>query len=122
MREIIDVERLLRNYDLDRISIATIASHSALQILRGAHEYGFRTIGIARPGHGWFYRQFRFIDEVWEADFANFESIVPKLLERNAILIPHGSYVEYVGWRRAIKMEIPTFGNRYLLEWELIRG
>ncbi|MGC9178867.1 MAG: formate--phosphoribosylaminoimidazolecarboxamide ligase [Vulcanisaeta sp.] len=118
IREGIDVERLLRNYDPDRISIATIASHSALQILRGAHKYGFRTIGIARPEHGWFYRQFGFIDEVWEVDFTDFESIIPKLLERNSILIPHGSYVEYVGWRRAIKMEVPTFGNRYLLEWE----
>jgi 5-formaminoimidazole-4-carboxamide-1-(beta)-D-ribofuranosyl 5'-monophosphate synthetase len=114
----VDVDRIIKNYDLDRVSIATIASHSALQILRGAKKHGFKTIGVARPNHGWFYRQFNFIDEVWEVDFSEFERVVPKLVSNNAVLIPHGSYVEYVGWRRAMVMEIPTFGNRYLLEWE----
>jgi len=114
----VDVDRIIKNYDLDKVSVVTIASHSSLQILRGAHEYGFKTIGIARPGHGWFYRQFNFIDEVWEVDFREFERVVPRLVSNNAVLIPHGSYVEYVGWRRAMVMEIPTFGNRYLLKWE----
>lgn len=114
----VDVDKIIKNYDLDKVSVATIASHSALQILRGAKKHGFKTIGIAKPGYGWFYRQFNFIDEVWEVDFSEFERVVPRLVSNNAVLIPHGSYVEYVGWRRAISMEIPTFGNRYLLEWE----
>ncbi len=114
----VDVDRIIKNYDLEKVSVATIASHSALQILRGAKKHGFKTIGIARPNHGWFYRQFNFIDEVWEIDFSEFERVVPRLVSNNAVLIPHGSYVEYVGWRRVMVMEIPTFGNRYLLRWE----
>ncbi|MDT7971062.1 MAG: DUF1246 domain-containing protein, partial [Vulcanisaeta sp.] len=43
------MDRIIKNYDLDKVSIATIASHSALQILRGAKKHGFKTIGIARP-------------------------------------------------------------------------
>ncbi|MCG2894950.1 MAG: formate--phosphoribosylaminoimidazolecarboxamide ligase [Vulcanisaeta sp.] len=112
------MDRIIKNYDLEKVSVATIASHSALQILRGAKKHGFKTIGIARPNHGWFYRQFNFIDEVWEIDFSEFERVVPRLVSNNAVLIPHGSYVEYVGWRRVMVMEIPTFGNRYLLRWE----
>lgn len=114
----INVESMVKNYDLDKLSIATVASHTALQLLRAAHRYGFRTIAIAKPNVAWFYRRFSFIDEVLEVNFENFESIADYLVKRNSILIPHGSYVEYVGWRRALNMPIPTFGNRYLIRWE----
>lgn len=112
------IESLLKRYDLDRLAVATIASHTALQILRGAKAYGFKTIAVARPGVGWFYRQFSFIDEVWEADFSQFLPVAERLVEENAVLVPHGSYVEYVGWRQALEAPVPTFGVRRLVEVE----
>jgi 5-formaminoimidazole-4-carboxamide-1-(beta)-D-ribofuranosyl 5'-monophosphate synthetase len=49
----------LSHYDLDRLAVSTIASHTALQILRGAKKYGFRTIAVAgRRDTAEFYRQF----------------------------------------------------------------
>jgi 5-formaminoimidazole-4-carboxamide-1-(beta)-D-ribofuranosyl 5'-monophosphate synthetase len=109
----------LSRYDLDRLAVATVASHTALQILRGAKRHGFRTIAVAgRREAAEFYRQFPFIDEVWEADFSNFRKAAEKLVETNAVLIPHGSYVEYVGWRQALEAPVPTLGCRELLSWE----
>ncbi|WP_148224852.1 formate--phosphoribosylaminoimidazolecarboxamide ligase [Vulcanisaeta moutnovskia] len=112
------MESIIKDYDLDRVSIATVASHTALQILRGANKLGFYTITVAKPSTAWFYRHFGFINEVIEVDFSDFESVIDHLIERNTVFIPHGSYVEYIGWRRAISMPIPTFGNRYLIKWE----
>ncbi|BDR91006.1 5-formaminoimidazole-4-carboxamide-1-(beta)-D-ribofuranosyl 5'-monophosphate synthetase [Vulcanisaeta souniana JCM 11219] len=114
----VNIESIIRNYDLDRVSVATVASHTALQILRGASRLGFYTIAVAKPSTAWFYKRFSFINEVLEVDFSDFESVIDYLIERNTVFIPHGSYVEYVGWRRAISMPIPTFGNRYLIRWE----
>lgn len=114
----INVESIIKGYDLDKLSIATVASHTALQLLRAAYKYGFNTIAIAKPSTAWFYRQFNFIKEVIEVDFSEFESLIDRLIRENAILIPHGSYVEYVGWRKALSVPVPTFGNRYLIKWE----
>lgn len=113
-----NVEEVVKGYDVDRLKVVTIASHSSLQILRSAKKLGLGTVAVAKPGVGWFYRRFNFIDRVIEVDFSEFERLADELTRDNAVLIPHGSYVEYVGWRRALRMPIPTFGNRYLLEWE----
>ncbi|WP_156769904.1 formate--phosphoribosylaminoimidazolecarboxamide ligase [Caldivirga maquilingensis] len=112
------MEATLKNYDLSKLNVVTIASHSSLQILRGAKRHGLGTVAVAKPGSGWFYRRFNFIDNVIEIDLGSMEQLAGDLVKNNAILIPHGSYVEYVGWRRALSMPIPTFGNRYIIEWE----
>ncbi|WP_148678661.1 formate--phosphoribosylaminoimidazolecarboxamide ligase [Thermoproteus uzoniensis] len=112
------METVIKSYDLDRLAVATIASHTALQILRAAKRRGFKTLAVARPSSAWFYKRFQFIDEVWEADFSNFRLVAEKLAENNAVLIPHGSYVEYVGWRQALEAPVPTFGVRRLIEVE----
>ncbi len=41
-----------------------------------------------------------------------------ELLARNVIIVPHGSFVEYMGTGKFEKMPIPTFGNRNVLGWE----
>ncbi|MFN2449934.1 MAG: DUF1297 domain-containing protein [Candidatus Baltobacteraceae bacterium] len=45
-------------------TIATLGSHSALQILKGAHDEGFRTLAIANRETESLYRSFGFVDEV----------------------------------------------------------
>ncbi|MEM1571681.1 formate--phosphoribosylaminoimidazolecarboxamide ligase [Pyrobaculum sp.] len=113
------MSQILKRYDLDKLAVATIASHTALQILRGAKKYGFRTIAIAKNEDiAQFYKQFFFIDEVWTGDFSNFRKTAERLVAENALLIPHGSYVEYVGWRQALEAPVPTLGCRELLRWE----
>ncbi|MEM1611161.1 MAG: formate--phosphoribosylaminoimidazolecarboxamide ligase [Sulfolobales archaeon] len=114
----INIEAILKRYDLENLSIATLASHSAINILRGAKARGLRTIAISKPDIAWFYRRLWFIDEVLEAEPEDFERLSQRLVDMNAILIPHGSLVEYVGWKRILRIELPILGNRYLLEWE----
>ncbi len=113
-----NLEAVLKRYDHERLTIVTIASHTALQILRGAKKAGFNTLALARRGTEWFYGRFSFIDEVWPIEFPDLPRYAERLVERNAVLVPHGSYVEYVGPRNAVEMPLPTFGNRYLVEWE----
>jgi len=97
-----NIEEVVKGYDVDRLKVVTIASHSSLQILRSAKKLGLGTVAVAKPGVGWFYRRFNFIDRVIEVDFSEFERLADELTRDNAVLIPHGSYVEYVGWRRAL--------------------
>ncbi len=113
-----NVESIIRNYDLDRLCVATIASHSALQILRACKAYGFKTIAIARDQVAWFYKRFNFIDEVWISEYPELPKLADRLVRENAILIPHGSMVEYVGWKRLMEIPVPIHGVRGLLEVE----
>ncbi|MBI3282737.1 DUF1246 domain-containing protein, partial [Candidatus Curtissbacteria bacterium] len=73
--------------------IATLGSHSALQILKGAKDEGFETIVVATPERVSLYRRFNFIDKILEiSSFADFLKIEEKLIRENAIMIPHGSF------------------------------
>src|SRR3989338_1140736 len=99
--------------------IATLGSHSALQILKGAHDEGFQTICIVTPGRLNLYNRFKFIDKIYEiSSFANFSQIEEKLIRERAIIIPHGSFVAYLGVEKNKKMKVPYFGNKKVLDWE----
>ncbi len=49
-------------------TIATLGSHSALQILKGAHDEGFKTLAISNRDTERLYRSFAFVDEVIALD------------------------------------------------------
>lgn len=103
----------------NKFTIATLASHSALQILKGAHDEGFSTLVISTPDRLAFYKRFRFINEFVEVKtFSQFPSAEKKLLKRNIILIPHGSFVAYLGEEGNKNLHIPYFGNKKVLDWE----
>ena len=40
---------------------------------------------------------------------------------RNVVIIPHGSLVEYLGSTNFRSLQVPTFGNRGILHWESSR-
>ena len=101
--------------------IATICSHSSLQIFKGARDEGIKSIGIVQKGKRKIYESFPYgrPDEFIEVD--NYKEIpVKELVEKQAIIIPHGSFVEYVG-QEVDNMEIPVYGNRASLGWERSR-
>ncbi|NPA97225.1 MAG: formate--phosphoribosylaminoimidazolecarboxamide ligase [Crenarchaeota archaeon] len=110
------------SYDLDRLSIATLASHSALQIMHGAKAEGLRTLLVSTRERLPLYREFsHIIDEIvvvdrWR-DLCR-QDVVKRLRESNAILVPHGSLVEYVGHECAENIELPIFGLRTLFRVE----
>ena len=100
-------------------TIATLGSHSALQILRGAKDEGFRTMTVNTPDRTEFYNRFKFIDEVYEIpSYKEFDQAEAELQKQSAILIPHGSFVAYLGKDRNKKLNTPYFGNKSVLDWE----
>ncbi|MHC1592604.1 MAG: formate--phosphoribosylaminoimidazolecarboxamide ligase [Methermicoccaceae archaeon] len=115
------IAELLEGYDMDNLTIATLCSHTSLQIFHGARLEGFRTLGIGLEGNTKFYDAFPKAkpDKLLEVgSYSDVHGLADELREENAILVPHGSLVEYVGAEQFLHLEVPTFGNRHVLQWE----
>ncbi len=106
------------------ITIATVCSHSSLQIFHGARQEGFKTLGIAVGKKPKFYDAFPLAkpDEILVVDsYKDIPDRADDLIARNVVTVPHGSFVEYLGADRFARMAVPTFGNRDVLKWETDR-
>ena len=109
---------LQKNY-----KIATIGSHSALQILKGAHDEGFSTIAICKKGSEKVYKSFKVADKIISVDsYRDLLNIQDELLKENAILIPHASFITYMGFEDVEKLKVPYYGNKKILRWESDRN
>jgi len=109
--------------NINDYAIATLGSHSALQILKGAKDEGMRTICICKKGKENIYKHYGLADEIIVIDeFMDFFEIENKLIEKNAIIIPHGSFVSYLGWENIMKMKVMYYGTKGILEWESDRS
>ncbi len=107
--------------------ITTVCSHSSLQIFHGARKEGLKTIGICLKEPPRFYDAFPLAkpDEFFVID--DYQDLLKpevakKLKEKGAVIIPHGSFVEYMGAQNFKKLEIPVYGNKAVLDWESDRG
>lgn len=106
----------------NQYTIITLGSHSALQILKGAHDEGFKTLVIALNKQISFYQRFPFIDEIIGVNaFSEFPEIEEKLKDKKTIVIPHGSFVAYLGMEGNKKITLPYFGNKKVLDFEFDR-
>ncbi|MEF8849003.1 MAG: formate--phosphoribosylaminoimidazolecarboxamide ligase, partial [Candidatus Thermoplasmatota archaeon] len=117
----INIEKILKDYDKEELTIATVCSHSSLQIFNGAKKEGFKTLGISVGDRRKIYDAFPLgkPDEFLDVD--TYDEILEhtdELRDKNAIIIPHGSFVEYLGADKFLKLDLPTFGNRDVLTWE----
>jgi 5-formaminoimidazole-4-carboxamide-1-(beta)-D-ribofuranosyl 5'-monophosphate synthetase len=117
-----EIQRVLAGYAKHELTVATVGSHTALQILKGARDEGFRNLAVCRHGTEQVYQQFGVVDEILTVErYQNLmdDAFQQQLIARNAILIPHGSFVEYLSPRRIEdELAVPMFGNRAVLEWE----
>jgi 5-formaminoimidazole-4-carboxamide-1-(beta)-D-ribofuranosyl 5'-monophosphate synthetase len=103
--------------------IATLGSHSSLQILKGAKDEGFQTLIITTKAREKFYRRFPFIDEFLVLEnYQDFFAHDAKLKKDGVILIPHGTFVAYLGIEGNKKIHTPYFGNKKVLDWEADRN
>jgi 5-formaminoimidazole-4-carboxamide-1-(beta)-D-ribofuranosyl 5'-monophosphate synthetase len=121
----VEINQMLHDYDADNLAVATVCSHSSLQIFAGARKEGFRTIGIAIGKPPRFYDAFPLAkpDEFFVVDrYTDIPERADELAAKHAILIPHGSFVEYLGAENFAKIPLPTFGNRDTLQWESDRN
>lgn len=107
----------------NQYTIATLGSHSALQILKGAHDEGFKTLVISLNKQISFYKRFPFIDEIVGVNtFSEFPEIEKKLKDKKIIVIPHGSFIAYLGIEGNKKMTLSYFGNKKVLDFEFDRN
>jgi 5-formaminoimidazole-4-carboxamide-1-(beta)-D-ribofuranosyl 5'-monophosphate synthetase len=120
-----DVDKILRKYDQKKVAIATLGSHSSLNIFKGAKEEGFRTVALCKEKDSIMYKKFPLADEIIIVnDFTELlsEALQKKLRKLNAILVPHGSFTAYLSTEELQnKLLVPMFGNRQLLHWEADR-
>lgn len=99
--------------------IATLGSHSALQILKGAKDEGFETICICMKGRRKPYESYKVADKIIEIEnFDEFFGLQEELMKQNSILIPHGSFVTYIGPEKMKELEIMHYGTKGILEFE----
>ncbi|RZN63499.1 formate--phosphoribosylaminoimidazolecarboxamide ligase [Methanonatronarchaeum sp. AMET6-2] len=117
------IKGIIDNYNPEEITIGTIGSHSALNILKGAQEEGFNTLCVCRKDRKIAYDRYDVADEMIVVD--NYEEMLTKqnqekLREHNTVLIPHGSFNAYLG-EKVFDINVPIFGNRDLLAWETDR-
>jgi 5-formaminoimidazole-4-carboxamide-1-(beta)-D-ribofuranosyl 5'-monophosphate synthetase len=100
-------------------TIATLGSHTALQILKGAKDEGFKTLCVCEKGRAKPYHSYNVADEILEVDsFADYFKFEHELTKRNAIIIPHGSIINAIGAVNAQKMQVQYYGSKGILEWE----
>ncbi len=121
-----ELQEWLAGYDSDAITIGVIASHSSLQILHGARQEGFKTLGIAvGENRRRYYSAFPGAepdDWLMLEDYRELLDQAEWLRKRNVIIIPHGSLVEYLGAENFRNLRVPTFGNRGILKFESSRS
>jgi len=126
---------VLEDYDLDDVRVATIGSHSALDICDGAVEEGFRTLVVCERGREAPYtRYFKatrakdgrlikgVVDDAVVLDkfaHATYEKTLRYLRDHNAIFVPNRSLSSYCGVD-AVEEDflVPLFGSRNLLRTE----
>src|SRR5258708_28911301 len=112
-----------------KTTIATLGSHSALDVSRGAKDEGFKTLVIAQKGREKTYdhyyktnKNLGCVDECLVLE--KFEQVLTpeiqkKLLAKNSIFVPNRSFETYLNFDYdAIenKFEVPMFGNKFLLK------
>jgi 5-formaminoimidazole-4-carboxamide-1-(beta)-D-ribofuranosyl 5'-monophosphate synthetase len=129
------IVEVLERYDPSGIRIATIGSHSALDVCDGAVEEGFRTFVVCERGRETPYtRYFRgrrngdgrpvrgMVDDAIVLEkFRDVlsEKMQAELRDRNAIFVPNRSFTSYCDLD-AIEdaFHVPLFGSRNLLRTE----
>ena len=107
------------------ISVATLGSHCALQLLKGAKDEGLETLLICEKKRESLYRRFKFIDELVLVD--SFSEILEQkcesiLQKNNSVLIPHGTLIAQMDSKQIESIKTPIFGNKHILRWESDRA
>jgi 5-formaminoimidazole-4-carboxamide-1-(beta)-D-ribofuranosyl 5'-monophosphate synthetase len=121
----INIRDMLASYDKNNLVITTVCSHSSLQIFNGARKEGFKTLGILVEDRKKVYDSFPLGKPDDYIVVKNYQEIIKKSEEfrkRNCVIIPHGSFVEYLGAKNFLNLNLPTFGNRNVLLWESDRN
>lgn len=113
----------MKNKVTSDFKIGTIGSHTALQILKGAHDEGFKTVVVCERGTSRPYESFKVADKIIEIDsLYEIPKLEQQLVKENVIMVPHGSFFGAFGLETLEKMKFLYFGNKLILPWEESRA
>lgn len=126
---------IVDRYDLSKVKIGMVASHSALDVCDGAVEEGFRTVGVCQEGRDKTYSKYfkcqrdkngkavrGVVDEMWT--LKKFDAMMDEkfqaLLKRdNVLFVPNRSFTSYVDLTEIENnFAVPLVGTRGLLRSE----
>lgn len=126
-----DISKIIRRYDLKKLTLGVLGSHSALDICSGAKKFGFKTLVVAQKGRDLVYsKHYKTADDLGCVDDCiivdSFKellrpNLIKQLTSKNTIFIPHRSFEVYLNFNYPAiekKFTVPMFGNRYLLKIE----
>lgn len=102
------------------VTVSTLGSHCALQVLKGAKDEGLDTLLVCEKRRLSLYRRFPFIDEIIPVDA--FSDILGSGTLSDTILIPHGTLISQMSPDAIESIEARIFGNRNILRWEADRS
>ncbi|MCJ7816566.1 MAG: formate--phosphoribosylaminoimidazolecarboxamide ligase, partial [Candidatus Aenigmarchaeota archaeon] len=131
-KTISESREIAKLYDTDSLNIATLCSHSSLQLFKAAKDEGLETIGIIRKKDKSIRESYDIFPHGRPDVFLEIEEypelleLGPELYERNAVFIPHGSSVEYLRipgseYHGLELIPVPTYGNRKIIPFEFDR-
>lgn len=123
-----DIQKVLKNYDLDNLTIGVLGGHSALDVCEGAKKLGFKTLAVCQKGREKTYDKYYktrknnsgekgCIDEVILVDkFADIvkPEIQEELRKRNTIFIHNRYFWVYFSDFADVeeRFEVPIYGLR----------
>ena len=119
-----EIERMVSEYEVERIHIGVLGSHSALEIASGARQEGFQTVVVCQRGREKTYTKYygNLFDHVVMLD--KFHDIVnpenlQKLNSLQTVFVPNRSFSVYAGYDNIEqKFTVPMMGNRSMLRTE----
>lgn len=112
-----------KSYDPKKVSIGALGSHSALDIMDGAKDEGFKTVVVCQKGREKPYKAFKRIADhiitLEKFSMVTDKAVQQELLKRNVIFVPHRAFSTYVDYDSIENnFKVPIFGNRALLRAE----
>ena len=130
-----EISEIIEDYDLDKVKIGAVASHSALDVFDGAIEEDFRTFAVCQQGREKTYTDYfksqrdsngkvvrGIVDEHMMLDkFSQTTSqeVQKKLVEENVLFIPNRSFTSYCGIDEVENdFKVPLVGSRNMLRSE----
>lgn len=107
----------------DNVTIGTLGSHSALEIMDGAKDEGMRTVVVCQRGRETPYKRFKRLADnlILLNKFSDMlqRETQNKLRKLNTILVPHRAFTAYLGYDGIEDdLMVPIFGNRAMLRAE----
>ena len=123
------ISKILESYDKNKITIGVLGGHSALDVCRGAHVHGFKTIVVAQKGREKTYTKYYrrregigFVDDVIVVN--KFSDITKKQTQeelriRNTIFVHNRYFWVYCNFKDIEnKFLVPIYGTRDMVKLE----